>query len=113
MRSGGYTSAKRRTTSGSTGSSAEGGLKVSIWVFDMPTSPSLPQAMAKRSAFCTHPTFTGMDNAGFFLAVSTTCAYLASCAGRRGQKVLHSTQIAGVQVTQRACRAAQGMVGDA
>jgi hypothetical protein len=36
-------------------------LKVSIWVFDMPTNFSLPQAMAKRTAFCPQPTSTRMN----------------------------------------------------
>jgi hypothetical protein len=38
-------------------------LKVSIWVFDLPTNLSLPQAMAQRTAFCPQPTSTGMNNA--------------------------------------------------
>lgn len=42
-------------------------MKVSIWVFDMPTSPSLPSARAKKSALRLHPTFTGMNRAGFSL----------------------------------------------
>jgi hypothetical protein len=55
----------RRTISFNPGSPAEGGLKFSIWLFDMPTNSSLPQAMARRSAFCSHPTFTGMNKTGF------------------------------------------------
>ncbi len=37
--------------------------------------------MAKRPALCSHPTLTGINNAGFFFAMSTTWAYFAVMRG--------------------------------
>src|ERR1035441_95646 len=44
-----------------------------------------------------HPTFTGMNKAGFFLAMSTMCAYFADVRGSAWPKqLLHAAQVSGV-----------------